>query len=190
MKRVIKGNINSDSTKRHISIIVEIDINDPTSEPVAAATYKGFYIPEGPLLPEEKGAIIGTQALEDYHAFIESVEDLFTEYYGLEIYYKNDSPSHSYYFGLLAKNSDGSIILDFDFTLRVSNHPAHRSKQSQHFKKERQAALKELSGQKKPQPVTRYIIVNNNTFSNYMDAYFKVDEEIKEVVDKMVRNRR
>lgn len=182
MKRMIKSNIDHEVVKKHIDIEVEIDMNNLDEGPIAAATYKGFYIPEGPLLPQEKDAVIDSQALEDYHAFIQSVEDLLTDYYDLEVYYKNDSPDHSFYFGMLAKSKDGAILIDFDFTLRVSNHPAKSSPQSKYNKKQKAEALKTYTKGKRSQPVTRSIVVNENRFDSYSDAYLEVDKQVEDVV--------
>lgn len=162
----------------HFDIEVEIEYFDTQAQgiQVTASEYKGFQIPDGPLLSGVPGAVIDSQALIDYEDFIESVTDLITDYYDLDIYYKNTSPDHSNYFGMLAKNAKGEIILDFDFTLRVSNHDPHRSAQSQQHKKERKAALNKITKNKKTKPITHSIIVNSEIYDTYIEAYADIDK--------------
>ena len=172
-----------------ILVEVELELSEPIEQPdVAAASYKGFNVPEGPLLSGLPDAIADSQAIADYEAFIESVQDLITDYYDLKIYYKNSSPDHSYYFGMLAQDADGRTILDFDFTLRISNHPAHRSQQSQFNKKERKAELARLTDGKKTKPITKSIIVNKEVCKDYEEAYQLVDSTIESVVKIMKRS--
>jgi len=171
----------------HIDIVVEIEYYDPV--PVAAAEYKGFSIPDGPVITGIPDAILDSQAIADFDAFLESVEDLCTEYYDLEIYYKNVSPYHSCYFGMLAKDCEGNVVLDFDFSLRISNHEPHRSENSQKHKKERQAALNQITQGKKPRPITKIITVNAEEVDSYEEAYMKVDAIIERVVDIMTRRK-
>ena len=168
-----------------VEVIFEVEIE--RSEEVAAATYKGFYVPEGALLPAEKDAIIDSQAMQDYDDFIQSVEDLSTQYYNLDIYYKNNSPDNSFYFGMFAKDKDGNIVLEFDFTLRVSTHRAHRSTESRKHKKKQEEIRLQYTGGKETKPLRKSVIVNNKEFRSYMDAYLEVDRIIEDAVEKMRR---
>ena len=173
------------SQPTHIVVDVEIEYYDPL--PIAASEYKGFKIPDGPLISGIPGAIINSQAVADFDAFLESVEGLCTEYYGLEIYYKNMSATHSCYFGMLAKDGNGNILLDFDFNLRISNHDPHRSDASQKHKKERQAALDRIAQGKKPRPITKIITVNAEEMDSYDEAYLAIDNIIEHTVSIMKR---
>lgn len=188
MKRYMKDAEGAEKVKLEINVVYEIEF--PPDTKVAAATHKGFSVPEGELLPSEKDALINSQAWDDYCSFIESVEDLMTDYYDLTIYYRNESEDYSFYWGALAKNEDGSLIVDFSLKLRVSNHEPRRSRESQHNKKEQQAKLMELTHGKKPQPVTKQITVNRDRFQDYLDAYLKVDEMIGRAVEIMTRNKK
>lgn len=187
MKRMVISN-SSDKVTQKIEVIFEVELNH-VEDQVAAATYKGFYVPEGELLPAEKDAIINSQMYADYEGFIESVEDLLTDYYELKIYYKNDSPDNSFYYGVLAKNSDATLILDFSATFRISNHRGHRTDEQTKHKKEQKAKLRELSNGKKVQIIYKPIIVNQKTFDSYFEAFEAVDSIIAEAVEIMERRK-
>lgn len=186
MKKLIKPE--QVNLKFDIEYVVEVIFPD-SEEQLVASTYKGFNIPDGELLPSEKDAITSSQALADYYSFIECIEDLMTDNYDLEIYYKNASPYNSFYFGAVAKNSDGTLIFDFDLTLRVSNHNPHRTQQSQQYKKEKKAALKRIARTKKPTAITRSVIVNNDYYSDYLEAFVDIDEIIKRSVEILERKK-
>jgi len=172
----------------HFDIVVDITyFDESSSDTVVATEYKGFQIPDGPLISGIPGAVLDSQALIDYEDFIESVTDLITDYYELDIYYKNTSSDHSNYFGMLAKNDKGEVILDFDFTLRVSNHDPHRSSQSQQHKKERKEALNKITKGKKTKPITHSIVVNSEIYNSYIEAYADIDKLIEGVVEVMKR---
>lgn len=183
MKKYIKSKL---PTKIEIDIEAVVEFNAKDQD-VAASTYKDLYVPEGELLPGEKDAIINSQAWADYCSFIESVEDLMTDYYDLHIYYKNESEDYSFYWGLLAKNDTEDILIDFNLKLRVSNHPAHRSKESQHRKAEQEAQLQKITEGKKSKPMTQIVVVNNKTFKSYMDAFMEVDRILERAVGIMKR---
>lgn len=189
MKRYIKSDLDAQISCK-FNIVCEIEFPEGIElidRSIAASTYKGFDIPEGPLLPADKDAAIDTQALDDYHSFVESVEGLLTQYYGLELYYKNDSEYNSFYYGMLAKNADGSILFDFDFTLRVSTHPAKRSKESQKAKKEQEAQLKQITNGDLTRPLRLSVVVNDKRFKDYMSAYLFIDKQVQSKIAIMKR---
>jgi len=172
-----------------IDVVFEVELcYAPTDKQVAASSYKGFHVPDGELLPEEKDAIITSQAYADWLAFNESVEDLITDYYELDIVYKNQSPDNSFYFGVMARNSDNSFILKFSATFRIANHAAHRSKSSQFNKKAQKDAIANLIDGKKLQVIYKPIIVNQNTFSSYYEAFAHVSDEIEKASKVLKRD--
>ena len=131
------------------------------------------------LIEADKDAVINpdSQIVLDYEDFIESVTDLITDYYDLHIYYKNNSDGYSHYFGLLAKDDNDNLIIDFDLSFRISSHPEHRSQE-----------LKKLSSWEKTKPIVSSIKVNDEEFNNYFKAFEKVDELIGHAVDVMKRS--
>lgn len=184
MKKYVNSIVNSGVT--HVTIIVDIEVFG--SDPIAAATYKGIHVPDGPVISGVPEAIYDSDAVVNFEEFIGSVRELIEDYYKLEIYYKNESPDKSNYFGMLAKDKDGYVIVDFDFTLRVSNHDAHRSKESQHQKKLQKKALIERIGVDDIGHIRYGVTVNNEKFLSYIEAFAVVDEIIESAVAKMIKN--
>lgn len=187
MKKWIRASTNK-PTVVHIDAVFEIFLDSLTE--VAAATYKGITIPEGELMPADKDAIYTSQQYQDFQSFLESVEALLTDYYGLRIYYKNNSDYNSFYWGVLAKNSDETLIIDFDLTLRVSTHPAHRTEQSQAEKKKQKAAKNVATGGKKTKPLRKVVVVNDKEFASYFDAIVEVDSIIEDAIEKLTRKKK
>lgn len=174
---------------------IEFDINvgiipKYTTEEVKSAVYKGFEIPDGEVISGLKSAIITNQIESDYNMFIESVEDLLQEYYGLELFYENSSPDYSHYYSFLAKDKEtGKIYFRFRLRLRISNHPAHRSEASQKHKREetKTERYKELTKDisKDPRPYSKNITVNKETYESYEDAFIDIDNQVEEWMTKM-----
>ena len=181
MKRMIV----SSELPKHIEVIFDVSLFDPDGR--IAAANKIPDLPKGELMPAEKDALVNSQVLEDYHTFIETVEDLLVDYYDLHVFYKNTSPDNSFYYGMLANDGEGNVIADFDFTLRISTHPAKRSDTSQKHKKEKEAELLKLTKGKKLKPLRNSIVVNREEFTSYQEAYLKVDSIIEEAVKIMKR---
>ena len=170
----------------HFDIVIEFDNINQVS--IVAAEYKGFWVTDAPVIPNLPKELIDSQTFQDFEDFMESVTKLITDYYKLHIYYKNVSPDHSHYFGLLAKDDDNNIILDFDFTFRVANHRAHRTSESEYNKQEQEKKLKDTTKGNPTKPMTKTIIVNNELFDKYLDAYISIDETIEDHVAKMKKN--
>lgn len=171
----------------------EINVNIAlgyVGEEVAAATYKGFEIPDGEVIPGDKDAIFTDQIIADYEAFIESVEDLLTEYYDLELLYEGESSDYSHYYSFLAKDKNtGKLYFKFRLRLRVSNHHSHRSKESQRHKREETQtdAHKKLitDAGKKPKAYTKNIIVNNKEYETYEAAFIAIDRKVEKWIKIM-----
>ena len=176
--------------KRILNLDTEFDVlvNIEYDEyEIAAGTYKNIDVPDGDLMLSEKGVDIPDQVKEDYYSFIESIEELLTDYYDLKIYYTNQSEDYSKYYGMIAKNDAGEIITKFKFKLRISNHPADRTNISQQHKKEEQQALNKLVPNKKFRPIVKCILVNRDQFDSYEEAIEYIYEKVEKVVEIMKR---
>ena len=177
MKRYIPTS--SDISK--LQIIVEVEFVNETESVAAAYELENLRNSKSP--PVAKDALIDSQVLADYHAFVETIEDLITDYFGLDIYYKNDSP----YFGALAVDSTGKYILDCEAVIRISTHDPHRTPESVKEKVKQQDKLKGITNGAKLQPVRKNIIINDESFSNYDEAYefvFPIIERAAEVLNR------
>lgn len=170
----------------HFDIVVEFSLVQQAA--VVAAEYKGFWVTDAPVIPNLPKELIDSQTFQDFEDFMESVTKLITDYYKLHIYYKNTSPDHAHYFGLLAKDDNNNIIIDFDFTLRIANHKAHRTPESEHNKQAQEKALKKTTKGNPTKPMTKTIIVNNEYYDKYLDAFIDIDETIDDHVQKMKKN--
>ena len=183
MKRYIHGTENM----LKLQVIVEVGFVKE-SESIAASydtdQFKGSELP-----PAVKDALIDSQVLADYHAFVETLEDLVTDYFGLKIYYKNDSPYNSFYFGVLAVDDEGNYILDCEAAIRISTHDAHRTTESEKQKANQKNELKKLTKGKRLQPVRRNIIINNHEFDNYDEAYEFAFSQLESAASKLNRKK-
>lgn len=159
---------------------------------IAAATHKGIEIPDGEVISGLKNAIITDQIENDYNTFIESVEDLLTEYYGLILIYQSKSANYSHYYSFLAKDKEsGKVYFRFRLRLRISNHPAVRSKASQKHKSEETNTekYKELTQRiaKDPRPYTKSIVVNKEIYNSYEEAFVDIDEQVSNWIEIMMK---
>lgn len=188
MKRLLHKNTNKPLVF-DVSVMI---VPKYTIDEIAAASYKGFNIPDGEVISGIKGAIIAGQIENDYEAFIQSLEDLLTEYYGLILTYASKSEDHSHYYNFLAKDpKTGNVLFRFRLRLRISNHPAHRSKESQIHKQEEENTdrYKELTKDitKDPRPYVKYITVNKEIYDTYELAFIDIDRQVAEWVSVMQR---
>lgn len=156
--------------------------------PVAAAEYKGYQIPDGPLMPADKNAKISQQQIIDYETFIEDIEDMLKEHHDLKLVYQNKSEDYSNYYSFLALNDKGEPVFRFRLRLRVSTHDPHRTKEQQKEEvKEEQAVARYLNG-KKPQKMTKIIIVNDESeYTDYLDAFVSICDVVDHAVEVMRR---
>lgn len=160
----------------------------PFDDMVAASEYKGYKFPDGELPPLKRGVVWSDQVTEDYNAFLETLEDLLIDYYNFEVYYSNISKDHSKYLGMVAKDNKNNIILTFNFNLRVSNHDAHRSRESQRQKKEMKQSLAKFTNGKRLRPIVKSVKVNREEFSSYDDAVEYIDNVIEDVYSRIHRD--
>lgn len=183
MKRYIRENI--DILK--LQVIVEVEFSEDSKS--IAASYDSERFKDSELPPAAKDALIDSQVLADYHAFVETLEDLITDYFGLQIYYKNDSPYNSFYFGVLAVDDEGNYILDCEAAIRISTHDTHRTPESEKHKVDQKNELKKLTKGKRLQPVRRNIIINDHEFENYDEAYEFAFSQLESAASKLNRKK-
>lgn len=183
MKKYIKSSIQTQIKEIDVVIQAYQDFE------ILSASYKGLYIPDGEVIPGDKDAIISEQLLADYEDFVESVEDLLIDNYGLELTYFDNSENNSYYYNFLAKDASGSIVLKFRLRLRISNHKAHRTKEQQKHKKEevKSPELLKFTHGKSLIPYAKTIIVNNKTYNSYLDAIEDIDDQVQVWIKNMTK---
>lgn len=178
----------SDIPAIEFEICIEI-LPKYTTQEVKAAMYKRNNIPDDEVISELRSAIITNKIEVDYASFIESLEDLLTEYYGLELVYEDEYQDYSYYYSFIAKEKEsGKLFFKFTLRLRISNHSAYRSDASQAHKTEdiQTARYKELirdisNGSRS---YTQNIVVNTETYRSYEAAFVDIDDQVDRFMKK------
>ena len=177
MKKIVSSSsINIETLNFDIEIILDVY---PYGDLIAASEYKGYMFPDGELPPAGDDVEWSEQITADYNDFLETLEDLLTDYYGFHVYYHNLSKDHSKYLGMLAKDDKGKLILNFNFTFRVSNHDPHRSKESQYNKKKAKQELAKITKGKRLKPTNLCVIVNKEEFDSYDEAIAHIDRKVE-----------
>lgn len=158
--------------------------------PVAASEYKGYQIPDGPLMPADKNAKISQQQIIDYETFIEDIEDMLKEHHDLKLVYQNKSEDYSNYYSFLALDDAGNLLFRFRLRLRVSTHdPRRSSAQKAQIAEEEKAVSEYLKGRKKkPDKMTKIIVVNDESeYDSYFDAFVDICDIVDDAIEKMRR---
>ena len=101
--------------------------------------------------------------------------------------YSND---HSHYYNYIAKDDKGNVIVNIRLRLRISNHPAKRTSSSQKQKKDEinSEKLQEMFSKQqisKMDPYPKVIIVNDDIYNDYDEAFADVEQQIEGAVIKM-----
>lgn len=165
-------------------------IIDPYAPYIAASELHGIHIPDGELMSGIRGDIPSEQMVADYEDFIEAVEDLLQDYYGLILVYKSKSVDYSKYYNFLACDESGNALFRIRLRLRISNHNPRRSKESQKHKKEEKESeklLNLLNGRPMPKAYPKSIIVNSTEFNSYEEAFKYIDSEVVRWIDVMTK---
>lgn len=185
--------------KRYINelpvvIDVEISVDHPilhveNSYVAASVDLSEFDLPNGPVISKNKKYI--TQVMvDDFESFMDYVEILCEETYGLIGVYKHVSSDHSHYYNYLAKDNNGNIIVKLRLRLRISNHLAKRSKSQKWNKKNElnSEKLHELLSDEEIAKLDVYpksIIINSEVFDSYESAMKRVNSVISHAVEVM-----
>lgn len=158
---------------------------------VAAIDVSKYNLPTGPVISRYRNRIT-QQMIDDFEAFMEDVESLCEDNYGLIGTYKHVSDDHSYYYNYLAKDSKGDVIIKFRLRLRISNHPAKKGKKQKYNKNAELASqkLKEMLSDdeiRKLRKYTKIITINDEEYSSYEEAFEQVDSIVASAVKVMTR---
>lgn len=155
----------------------------------AAVDPKDYNVPKGPVISKEKNKV--TQwMINDFESFMDRVEWLCEEHLGLICTYKHVSNDHSHYYNYIAKDDKGNVIVNIRLRLRISNHPAKRTSSSQQQKKDEinSEKLQEMFSKQqisKMDPYPKVIIVNDDIYNDYDEAFADVEQQIEGAVIKM-----
>lgn len=187
----------------NINIIIHVDKDifdvDNYKTNIAASTSNINYLD---LFDLPKGDVISqfidkvdSQMIADFESFIEQVEDFLTDNCDLSIAYQNRSKDNSFYYVCFAKDSDGNLIAKFELRIRISNHVATRNKKKQDKKSEEKVIVKNYlenhgisaSQLKKMNKLYSEFIVNDETFTNYDEAFMKIVDQINHKLDVIYR---
>lgn len=193
MKRYIKET-NMLPIVVNIDVIADHPILDPNYTVAASEHLPKNPLPSGPVISKDRNRIT-QRMIDDFESFMDNIEWLCEETYGLIGTYKNVSEDHSHYYNYLAADEDGNIIVKFRLRLRISNHKAKRTEQQQRNKKEEteSARLKELLTDeqiKKLRSYAKLITVNDEEYSSYEDAFDDIDNIVGDAVEVMTRRKK
>lgn len=185
MKKLIKPTL---PIEFNIDIILYPKVSDNQSN-IAASTYRGYEIPDGPLMPADKNIRVSEQQIIDYETFIEDVEDMLKERHELKLIYQNKSKDYSNYYTFLAVDKEGNPYFRFRLRLKVSTHdPRRSSAQKAEIAKEEKAVKEYLKGKKKPDKMTKIIVINDDSeYDNYLDAFIDICDKVDTAIEKMGR---
>lgn len=189
--------------KRHLKNIPELTITVTADHPIfylgdldgdhisATVDLSRYNLPNRPVISKDKNKV--TQwMIDDFDGFVEDVELLCEEDYGLVLVYQNESDDNSHYYSYLATDEEGNVIAKLRLRLRISNHPPKSSKaQKAHKKEELQSEkLNELLDENqilKLHNYTKIIIVNDEVFDSYREAFDRANDVIGHAVEVMKR---
>lgn len=175
------------STSNTMAMLFTVDVIYSLKEDTSAIAASAYTGPRGPVISGDKNAEIDAQEEADYWAFIETIEDLLEEHHELKLVYKSQSEDFSKYYSFLAQDALGNTLFKFRLRLRISNHVSHSTKRQKANKAaERKAVAPYLNG-KKPETLTKIVVVNNNKYNDYLDAYMYIREEVARWIKIMQR---
>ena len=144
-------------------------------------------LPKGEVISKDRNKIT-QRMIDDYESFVERIEDLCEESYDLVGTYSEESDDYSHYYNYLVRDLDGTLIAKFRIRIRISNHPAKRTQQQQRNKKSEldSEKLHQLLTEQQISKIRSYpilIVVNNETFESYEDAFDSIDERIQRAIE-------
>lgn len=144
-------------------------------------------LPKGEVISKDRNKIT-QRMIDDYESFVERIEDLCEESYDLVGTYSDESNDYSHYYNYLVKDLSGNIIAKFRIRIRISNHSAKRTQQQQQNKRSEldSEKLHQLLTEQQISRIRSYpilIVVNNETFESYEEAFDSIDERIQRAIE-------
>ena len=187
MKRLIRENI---PVEFNITVYSDSEIlHDYKYDELSASTKDDIRnsLPKGPVISKERNRIT-QRMIDDFESFVERIEDTCEEVYDLVGTYTNESDDLSHYYNYLVKDEFGTIIAKFRLRIRISNHPAKRTQQQQKNKKDElnSEKLHELLTEQQISKIRPYpilIVVNDEIFKNYEDAFDDIDARLQRAIE-------
>lgn len=166
--------------------LIHVD-EESDSEIAAAVDLSKYNVPKGPVISRMKDLVFASME-DDFESFVEMVEDLCEEDYGLILTYKNANSDHSHYYNYLVKDENNTIIATMRIRLRISNHPAHKTPDQRRHKKEELESpkLRDLLTDEQIRSLgshTISILVNDKKYSTYDDAFEEINRAIERAVN-------
>ena len=153
---------------------------------IAAATHRGYEIPDGALMPADKKKPISKQQIIDYTTFIQDIEDMLADHHELKLVYKNKSKDYSNYYSFLAFDDDGNVLFRFRLRLRVSTYEPSSTREQKANKSKEDAAVAPYLNGRKPVKMTKIIVVNDESeFTDYLDAFVYICDVVDNCIEKM-----
>lgn len=169
-----------------IEVVVELG-----SDYVAASEYKGFNLPDGPLISNDRSKAVTEQMEQDYEDFIDAVTSLLEDRYNMLVVIHDSYPDYSNYYNVLARDQEGNLLFKFRLKLRISTHKAKRSHGSQKHKKD-ETKVPEwdeiLQGRPMPEIYPKTIFVNSEQFPTYEQAFMHVEDVVEHCLEVMTRH--
>lgn len=159
---------------KNFNIEVEI-IPKYSTEEMKAAMKKSNWTTDDVICGIRK-AVFTYQIKVDYEAFIESLQDLMTEYYGFIVTAVSESGQSPYDYSISAADKNNEICYIFRLNLRISEN-----KESMFQSKGKcDELIKDIS--KDPRPYTKIITINNENYDSYEKAFVDIVEQIEESI--------
>lgn len=184
--------INIDVIADHPLFHIDENLLSDSDSVAASVDISNYDIPTRQVIARDKEKI-EQWMIDDFEAFVDSIESLCETEYGLELVYENESDDLSHYYSYLAKDDDSEIIAKIRIKLRISNHPPKRGSGQKQLKKKEQKFVEEwvkLNTKEKVNSIDAHPIiltVNNIAFDSYEEAFYRADKLISKGVEVLKR---
>lgn len=167
----------------NIDVYTDHPVFNDESEVAASNDVSNFNIPTRPVISNDRN-MIEQWMIDDFEAFVENIECLCEDNYGLICTYTNSSKDHSHYYNYLAKDENGKVLARFRIRLRISNHSASNDSGQKKHKRE-ELKTKEIQSLLTQQQISRIrpytilLTVNDERYKSYIDAFNYIDAALE-----------